>query len=341
MTNQMTAQLCRSHTRRLICWFAFLLLFSMPRTVLHAQELWFISPDNLDVGGRRQTMPDFMRLFEPDSEWPRSRSSTRVFGLNNYYATYMGKNEPAVLKRITEHIAERGIRLATAAGATVVDDECGWRVEGLSHEVSEAIRSVQRLKNIGAALDWIILDAPMNAHDYRGPRACNYSITDTVHRMAASIAEMKRLYPKVKISMTQVPDRVGRTLEEWQSELTEELARFTEETGRPLDALMLDMNYDLPEWQEYMRVSADILHRHGSAAGAFLDSRGGKDVTDESWMAATRRNIDSVIATRVQLDMVILATWARHPSHNLPETDPLALTSLLNWYTDHRSHPER
>jgi hypothetical protein len=86
-----------------------------------------------------------------------------------------------------------------------------------------------------------------------------------------------------------------------------------------------------------MRETTEILHAEGVKAGIFLDAAGGPDVTDQSWMAKTHQNILDVVRTRLPLDFVIIATWMHHPTRALPETDPLALTSLVNWYVEHRA----
>ncbi|HET6194549.1 MAG TPA: hypothetical protein VFE12_02295, partial [Acetobacteraceae bacterium] len=192
--------------------------------------------------------------------------------------------------------------------------------------------SVRHLKKFGADLKWVIFDAPMNGHDYHGPRACNYSIEETVRRMGATIAEIRTMYPAIKLGWTQVPNRVDRSFDAWLAELRAELAAYRQVTGTPLDALMLDMNYYLPGWEACIRQSADILHQNGTAAGVFLNARGGRDVTDQSWMDEARQHAEALAANQFALDYVIVASWQRHPARLLPDNDPLALTSLLNHY---------
>lgn len=38
---------------------------------------------------------------------------------------------------------------------------------------------------------------------------------------------------------------------------------------------------------------------------------------------------------RERPNQVTIQSWNRYPSHVLPETDPTALTSLVEWYCDH------
>ncbi len=76
----------------------------------------------------------------------------------------------------------------------------------------------------------------------------------------------------------------------------------------------------------------ELLHQNGTAAGVFLNARGGRDVTDQSWMDEARQHAEALAANRFALDYVIVASWQRHPARLLPDNDPLALTSLLNHY---------
>ena len=55
-------------------------------------------------------------------------------------------------------------------------------------------------------------------------------------------------------------------------------------------------------------------------------------VTDQSWMVATQQNIRDMRAAKLQLDFVMFDTWMQHPKKNLPESDPLTFTSLVDWY---------
>ena len=54
-------------------------------------------------------------------------------------------------------------------------------------------------------------------------------------------------------------------------------------------------------------------------------------------MEEAKQNILNVSAAKLPLDFAIIASWVHHPYRNLPETDPLALTSLVNWYFGHRA----
>ena len=57
-------------------------------------------------------------------------------------------------------------------------------------------------------------------------------------------------------------------------------------------------------------------------------------------MMKAQENIADVELAKIPLDFVIIATWVHHPYRNLPETDRLALTSLVDWHFDHRAGGE-
>ena len=113
--------------------------------------------------------------------------------------------------------------------------------------------------------------------------------------------------------------------------LSEWLHEYEAAVGTQLDALAMDIYFRNP-WVEFARTTVRMLHQHGIKAGIFLDAPGGPTVTDQSWMAEAHKNTSDVTAANLNLDFVIFASWMLHPRHNLPETDPLALSSLVPWY---------
>jgi hypothetical protein len=149
-----------------------------------------------------------------------------------------------------------------------------------------------------------------------------------------TVREVRALYPNAKFVDYEVPQDLP--LDEWVATLKEWLSAYREATGAPLDGLAIDAHFREP-WQEPARSTIDILHARGLRAGIFLTASGGPDVTDESWMKEAKQNIINVREAKLPLDFAIVASWVHHPYSNLPETDPLALTSLVNWYFEHRA----
>jgi hypothetical protein len=207
-------------------------------------------------------------------------------------------------------------------------------VEGIVTTVKEPLSVARRLKQIGANVDSFGLDEPLEyGHIYKGRAACNFPIGEVAKRLAMTVREVRDLYPNAKFVDFEVPQDLP--LPEWTDRLNQWLSAYQQATGTPLNGLAIDAHFR-EAWQEPARRTADILHEKGVQAGIFLNAPGGSNVTDESWMKEAKQNILNVGAARLPIDFVIIATWVGHPSRDLPESDPLALTSLINWYAEHR-----
>src|SRR4051812_76373 len=63
-------------------------------------------------------------------------------------------------------------------------------------------------------------------------------------------------------------------------------------------------------------------------------TRAKESMTEEYWIKAVRAHIDLIKQQAIPVDAVHLDSWARYPGRNLPETDPLAWTSLVNYAYD-------
>jgi hypothetical protein len=313
-------------------FFAFVLIAAVViGAPAGAQQVWFAPPDNLDRGGLRVSAPDFFRLFDPGSDWPRALSRLNVFTLNNYYVS---KASDAELTRIARFLAQHDVQLGAVTGVTIVDPHCGHHVEGLNYGPRVPGTHLRRFKKLGTDLHWVVMDAAMNAHDWQGRDACNYSVEDNVKGMVAAISGLREAYPNAKFAIIQSSNRFGLSLPEWKSELREELADYRKFVGVPLDALVFGTRFRLPNWVEFSQASIEICHEYGTQAGIILAAPGGRDVTDASWMAEARASAHAIVAAKLNFDIVMVASWMRHPEHDLPESDPMSLTALLNYYDD-------
>jgi len=295
-----------------------------------AEETWFVPPDNLPRGGQLTGMPDFPRLFGDDAQWRLAASRINVFGLTPYYVL---RAPEAELRSVLEFLTSHRIALNVALQALPTEN-CGEGVEGLVKTVREPIAVAQRLRQLDADVSSFSFDEPLEyGHIYTHRAACRYPVQEVAQRLAQTVQGVRAVYPNARFIDYEVPTDLSPA--EWDSTLGEWLAAYRAATGAPLDGLAMDVDFRKP-WLGPIRQSTQILQANGVRAGVFLDAAGGPGVTDESWMATTRQNMAEVIRAKIPLDFVIIATWMRHPSRALPENDPLALTSLINWYAEHR-----
>lgn len=76
----------------------------------------------------------------------------------------------------------------------------------------------------------------------------------------------------------------------------------------------------------------------GLRAGIFLTGTPPLDL-DAKAVATYKQNIVAVDASHLPFDLVIVANWTHHPSHNLPQSSPDTLTNVLGFYRAHPSGP--
>lgn len=64
--------------------------------------------------------------------------------------------------------------------------------------------------------------------------------------------------------------------------------------------------------------------------------------TDADWMQAAETHFKAYeTKTGITPDQVIFQTWESHPTHVLPETDPTALSHLVDAYFSERPGPPK
>ena len=92
-------------------------------------------------------------------------------------------------------------------------------------------------------------------------------------------------------------------------------------------------------WQPVVPGLIAILQQHGIGYG--VQFRGtGAQTNDASWMAAARNSVqewDRVV--KVPPAHPMIQSWNSNPTHVLPESDPNAMTNLVDWYCANARQP--
>jgi hypothetical protein len=299
-----------------------------------AEEVWFAPPDNMDRGARSYNK-DFPQLFDPSPAWS---ARADVFVLSPLFAEAATEEQA---KRVAGFLADHHIALAVGIGAVQMDNaqrtdgECGYGIEGYTRPNKNRI-IFSRLKRWGLDIRYIAMDEPLTfGHHYQQKNACKFSISDLAKRVAATVAEIREIYPQVKVvdyeaTATTVPAK------QWINDVQTWLVAYRQVTGGTPDSLVFDVDWTKP-WLEAAAPGAELLHRNGVRAGIFLDGTGpGK--SDAEAVAAYKRNMASVDAARLPLDFVVIANWTPHPANDLPESDPNSLSGVLHYYMTKHGH---
>jgi len=300
-----------------------------------AQELWFAPNDNLPRGPNRNVVlnEDFPHLFDEDAQWG---AQIDVFLASPMMSGPAGPEDE--LHHMAAFLQQRHIKLAMGVDATTMDspkpapDACGRGVEG-SRPPGQNRAIFQRLKRLGLDITYAAMDEPLTfGHYFQGKAGCRYSIGDTARRAAAAIAEIKESYPNIKVVDFEAPPPTS--LSQWRSDFEIWLTSYRDAAGTPLDAVMFDVNL-FGNWRNTAATGVNVARRQGLRAGILI-FKPGPGRSDAEATADYRRAITAVDASKMSFDIIEIANWTPHPFKNLPESDPMTLTYVLNEYN--RTH---
>jgi hypothetical protein len=300
-----------------------------------AQQLWFSPPDDHPRSRDHFITADgFTRMFEQPEEWAFAASHTKVFGIDTSLAID-GPEEK--LRRMFDFFAAHDIAVNVALQALYTEG-CGKGIEGLVQVQHYPGDIARRLKRLGFDVPYFAFDGPLAfGHIYKGKEACGYSVREVAHRLAHTVADVRSSYPNAKFVDYEGPTDLP--LQEWVPTWREWLDAYRAETGTELDAMAIDTNWR-KDWRAASIPTIDLLHAHGAKAGIFLTATGGPTVTDESWLTEAKQNIRDVVAAKLPVDFVVISSWMQHPWRLVPETDPLTMTNLVDWYVHYRESPD-
>jgi hypothetical protein len=300
-----------------------------------AQQVWVAPNDDLPRGPNRDRYlnHDFPHLFDPKPAWS---AKIDVFEISPMMGSTVGPADE--LDRVNAFLTSRRIALAVGTGAVTMDNpgptpgECGFGVEGMIRPGRNA-GALKRLKQLGIEVDYVTLDEPLTyGHYYDKKNACRYSIQEVARRVAAEIAEIKQSYPGIRVVDEEAPSIT--TTAQWNADFPKWLKAYRDAAGAPFDAVVFDIDWRQP-WQAAVAPGVRAARDAGVRAGIFLDGTG-PGASDADAVANYKRNIQTVEASGLKFDLVIVANWTPHPSRNLPESDPDTLTSVLAWYRSRR-----
>jgi hypothetical protein len=101
--------------------------------------------------------------------------------------------------------------------------------------------------------------------------------------------------------------------------------------------MFLDVTWDNPAWIQPLSDLRLYTRQRNMRLGWYFNAA--TYITgDANWLNNAARNIEYVEGTlHVVPDIGIIDSWAVYPAHNLPETWPVGLTSLINHYFRERT----
>jgi hypothetical protein len=278
---------------------------------------------------------DFPAMLADDALWQKAASRTSVVGLpSNVVWSY--PDRPALVRFFATH----HFKTAFAFGMLFNDGECTTGIEGVSqdHDYNhEAVVIAKLWKEAGGQLDYVLMDGPLAFGHFEVPK-CAHSIADVARRSAATLNGIRSHFPTVQVVDAEGPGRLPDG--QWLQMMDEWFIEFNHATGQPIYAVMLDLHWTdrrpNASWQNTTRSAAAFFRSRNVRTGlAVNDEHHGDQITDADWIVKNRERLAEIVRDGgLGLDIIFVHNWMSHPQNNVPETDPLAYSSLVNYTFD-------
>ncbi|MGB8362078.1 MAG: hypothetical protein WCE80_11840, partial [Acidimicrobiia bacterium] len=182
--------------------------------------------------------------------------------------------------------------------------------------------------------DYLVFDEPYAfGHKLAGEGRCQWSI-DRVAQDTSEFAEaVTRVFPDIVIGGVEPlwgdPAITAADLILWMD-------AYESAAGQPLDFLHLDVDWSVTDWPDVVVEATRAVRDAGIPVGVIYN--GGDAETDAESLALARLHMFQFEQlAEGSADHVIVQSWHDKPDRVLPETDSLALTSLINLYFGQRT----
>ena len=322
-----------TRTRRLLALLLLLAALAAPHAPRAAEappHIWFSPLDQIqrpnDVPGRSA---DFMELFNPNAPWQQVAGRIDVF---SFYPQFFRRASDAQLTAAFAWLARHHIGIAVETGLLHPREDCARR-EGFDGD-QQAM--AQRIRRLGGTLRFVVGDSTLFAgHGFDGPRACHMSAAEVAHDAAEGARQFRSVFPDIRFLDAEP---VGNFHEpDWPAQLAAFLTAFKRDEGNGFVAVVADVAWWEPGWQDRVKKLAATLHGLGMPIGAFYDGNPHAE-SDAQWVAQARQNAAAFEALLGRApDYALLQSWHPHPTRVLPETAPDSFAGYALGYI--RAHP--
>jgi len=318
----------------LLCACA-LLLTAIPTVAAdHPQLVWFCPLIQGHMADGRSGMVDYMDLFSPTAPWSKAASHVQIFKIYSglFIQNLPGSPTEAQWQQVFADLARRNIAVAFEWGPLSVTT-CGSGVEGF--ETTDPLLTAQKIKRLGGNLQYIAMDEPeYYANIYKGKNACSWTPAQIAANAQQTVSRIRTVFPGVQVGdIEPVPppdapdwlERYTAFFDAWKA------------AGPPLAFFHCDINWDVfPNWITDVESLRKVLVDRGIPFGMIYNGLDRK--TDADWMQAAETHFKAYeTGTGIIPDQVVFLTWESHPTHVLPETDPTALSHLIDAYFSERT----
>jgi hypothetical protein len=267
-----------------------------------------------------------MRLFEAGAPWQRALADVQVFELSGRFLYAASESD---LSTVIGFLRSHNIALAAALPMVPTTTDCGYGVEGMVRPDGPSA-AARRVRRLGGRLDYVVMDEPLTfGHEYRGRRACRYTIAETATGAAAMAATVAAVFPDVKLCDVEAVDHFQG--EDWLLRFENWLDEFQKAAGRAFSCFQADPWWDGP-WRDRTPLVMRSVGKRSIEYGV-LFTAGANPTSDREWIERAQGHINefrSVISAKP--GQAVFTSWQKYPSRVLPDTEPTTLTYLIAWY---------
>jgi len=306
---------------------------SSAQTTKPAQTIWF-SPIVPAAWNNMIGSVDYLDLFAPGASWTTASSRIQVFKMypQMLSPTFPGSFSDATLQQIFSWLNSHNIALAVEFPPLTPTAACGMGVEGFAGELALPIAT--HIQQLGGNLQYIALDEPFyhGSTLYTGPNACQWTPQQIAANALQSVVQIKTVFPKVIVGDIE-PVPGGQN---WLSLYAAGIDAWRTAAGAPFAFFHFDVNWQI-DWKPSVESLRQVLQLRGIPFGMIYNGWA-SDLSDAQWMSDAESHYAQWETQGGALPgHVIFQSWYAYPDHALPESDPTALTYLIDSYFRQRT----
>jgi hypothetical protein len=302
---------------------------NLPQT----QTIWF-SPIIPAAWNNGIGSVDYLELFAPGADWTNASSRIQVFKMYTQMVspTFPGSFSDDTLRAIFSYLNSHHIALAVEFPPLTPTAACGMGVEGFAGELALPVAS--RIRELGGNLGYVAFDEPFfhGSTLYSGPNACGWTPQQIALNALQSAVEIRSVFPNVIIGDIEPVPAGG----DWLSQYTAGIDAWRALAGAPFAFFHFDVNWQV-DWKPRVESLREQLAGRGIPFGIIYNGWT-TDLSDAQWMQDAKNHYAEWEAQGGTIPQhVIFQSWYAYPRHVLPESDPTALTYLIDSYFRERT----
>lgn len=300
-------------------------------TVGKPQTIWFAPADPAvrTWAGNRNGSSDYMDLFTATAPWAQAAGRVHIFKM--YSSVFLlqhlaGSLTDEQLRIVFADLKRRNIALAVEHGPLYEDPappHCGTGIEGFGGSAS--LRLAQKIRDLGGVLEYLAMDEPFqHARD-----VCGWSAREIAMNAAASIAEIRKVFPNVKVGDIEVVPG-SAAMPDWIVQYGQWMDAWKEASGTALAFFHADINWGI-NYSAAVGQARALARERGIPFGVIYNGWY-TDRSDAEWVNSGMRNYASVELGGEVAEQAVFQSWDHYPDRLLPETGASSFTRLINSY---------